>query len=81
LAGEVTGDQAGLAYSIIGRLMALYVCSRVSLSCPKEVPESAFNMLLRFEAFAAVVLWWVVKVSMVSKVKPRIFGLCSSGRS
>jgi hypothetical protein len=57
LVEEVTGDQAGLAYSIIGRPMALYVCSRVPLSCPKEVPESAFSMLLRCEAFAAVVLW------------------------
>ena len=45
LVSEMMGDQIVLAYSRIGRVMALYVVMSVSLDCPQCVVVSAFRML------------------------------------
>ena len=72
---EMMVDQVGLAYSKMGRVIALYVCDMVSMDMPHLVVVSDLRMLLVFLAFSVMVLMCVEKVSCGSKVTPRILGL------
>ncbi len=48
------GDQTVLAYSSVGRVIALYVVTMVSFCFPQFVDVSAFSMLMVFPAFDLV---------------------------
>ena len=76
---EVLGYQAGEAYSRTGRMYVLYVVREVCLSCPQEVPERALRMFSLFCVFWIMLLVWWLKVSLVSKITPRILGVLFSG--
>lgn len=76
---DTIGAQTVLAYSIIGLVYALYVCSRVSLDLPKEVDVSALRSFSELVAFSLVFLMCSEKVSFGSKVRPRIFGFMTVG--
>lgn len=47
----IVGPHMVLQYSMIGRVMVLYVCSMVSLFFPQEVPVRALSMLRVFWDF------------------------------
>ena len=51
---EAIGDHTVLAYSIFGLVMALYVATMVSLSCPHFVEVRAFSTLIVFDDFSLV---------------------------
>ena len=63
----------------MGRLIALYVVTRVSFCCPQDVPERAFRMLFLLLERAAVCSICCLNVNFVSKVTPRIFGVVCRG--
>ena len=70
--GEIVGDQIVDAYSRMGRVMALYVCSSVSLCWPHLDAVMACMMLRVRLAFSHVSWMCLVKVCCESKVMPRI---------
>ena len=67
-------DQEGFEYSRMGRVMALYVWVMVSMDLPHLVVVRDLMMLRDFLAFSAVFAMCLLKVSLGSKVMPRIFG-------
>lgn len=73
------GDQMVLAYSKMGLVMALYVCSSVSFCLPHVVPVSALIMLIVFLALVVVADMCLLYVCLGSNVSPSIFGFLSVG--
>ena len=73
------GDQIVLAYSIMGRVIVLYVVFRVSLDFPQCVDVSAFISLVVCVARLCVFCMWLAYVSFGSSVSPRIFGFLIVG--
>ena len=61
---DVRGDQIVDAYSMTGRVMALYVAMIVSFCLPHVVDVSAFRMLTDFFALIAVLLMCLLYVSL-----------------
>ena len=64
----------GAAKSKKGRIIALKVAVRHSLSCPKEVSAKARRMLTRELAFLTAAIALEEKQSVGSKVTPSSFG-------
>ena len=69
---EEMGDQMVDAYSRMGRVMALYVFTIVSLCLPHLEEDRALRMLSVLRDLVRVCLVFSVYVSWVSKVMPRI---------
>lgn len=59
LVSDIMGDHMVLAYSIIGRVIVLYVVVRVSFVFPQCVVVSAFSMLIVWVALL-MVFWMCV---------------------
>ena len=72
--GFMIGDHMVLAYSIVGRVIVLYVFSNVSFVLPQCVVVRAFIILVVLLAFVVVFCMCLVYVSFGSKVSPRILG-------
>lgn len=70
----IMGDHMVLAYSSIGRVMAVYVCVIVSFVFPQLVPVIALYMFIDFCAFVFVCFMCSLYASFGSSVKPNIFG-------
>ena len=79
LVSEAMGDQTVFAYSMIGRVIVLYVVVRVSLLLPQYVVVSALSRLIVFVAFVFVFCMCVEYVSFGSSVRPSILGLVFVG--
>ena len=74
---DAIGDQMGEAYSIMERVIHLYVLSSVSLCWPQFVPESALVMLRDLLALLCVWVTCALNVSFGSRTSPSILGLRS----
>ena len=68
------GDHMVLLYSMIGLVMAVYVCARVSFVLPQLVPDMALYILVVFWALAFVSLMCSAYVNLGSNVSLSIFG-------
>jgi len=64
-----------LPYSSTGRTIVLYVARSVSFCNPQVVAVRALRILVAFSAFSLVILVCSKKLSLGSKVKPRILGV------
>ena len=73
----MAGDQTGEAYSSMLLPIVLYVVTKISFSWPQSVPARAFITFTRFLAFSIVLVIWALKVCIVLKYTPRIFGSLS----
>ena len=71
---EAIFDQVVLAYSSMGLVMVLYVAVMVSFDLPQLVDVRLFSILSVFFAFSFEFSICLLKVSLVSRVSPRIFG-------
>ena len=71
---DVIGDHIVFAYSIIGRVIVLYVVVSVSLDFPQCVDVSAFMMLIVCFDLVSVFCMWLEYVSLGSRVRPSILG-------
>ena len=76
---DISEDQAGLAYSIMGRDMALYVAVIVSLDFPHLVVVRALRILMVFLVFFEVFSQWTWNLRRGSNVTPRILGFVMVG--
>lgn len=76
---DMMGDQIVHPYSRMGLVMALYVCTNVSLCLPQVVDVRALSMLIDCLALVIVCFVCVLNVCFGSKCRPRIFGLCMVG--
>lgn len=76
---DIMGDQMVLAYSMTGRTMVSYVASSVSFCLPQEVEVRALIILVELVAFSLVILMCSLKLSLGSRVRPRIFGFLTVG--
>ena len=74
LVSLMMGDQIVLPYSIMGLVMAVYVCVSVSLVFPQFVPDIALYMFVVFSALVLVCLTCSAYVSFGSNVRPSILG-------
>ena len=68
----IVGDHMVEAYSSMGRVIALYVVTRVSFCWPQLVYVRFLSMFSVLFAFSSVLLMCVVYVCCVSKVTPKI---------
>lgn len=68
-----------LAYSMTGRVMALYVASRVSFPFPQVVAVSAFIIRREESAFSFVIFVCSPKLKLGSNVSPSILGFLTVG--
>lgn len=69
-----------LAYSMIGRVMVLYVVSSVSFVLPQCAVVSAFSIFSVFLALFVVYCMCLLKVNLGSRVTPSILGSVRVGR-
>ena len=76
---DVMGDQIVLAYSMMGRVIVLYVVVRVSLDFPQCVVVSAFIRFIVCAARFCVFCMCVEYVSLGSSVSPKILGFFTVG--
>ena len=79
LVSEMMGDHIVLAYSSVGRVMALYVMASVSFDLPQCVEVSALSMFSVGFALLMVFCVCFEKVSLGSSVSLRIFGSFTVG--
>lgn len=76
---EMIGDHMVFAYSMMGRVIVLYVVVSVSLALPQCVDVSAFSMLIVCFALVSVLFMWLEYVSLGSSVNPSILGSLTVG--
>ena len=76
---EVFGNQMGAAYVKRERIEALYVVISDSFCWPHVVPARAFSIESRCLSLSASFSTWAQKVSVGSRVTPRILGCFSCG--
>ena len=76
---EAMGDHTVLAYSMIGRVIVLYVVVKVSLFLPQCVVVSDLSRFIVFVALVFVFCMWVEYVSFGSSVSPNILGFLCVG--
>ena len=72
---EAMGDHTVFAYSVIGRVIVLYVVVRVSLFLPQCVVVSALSRFIVLVALLLVFCMCVEYVSLGSSVSPSILGV------
>lgn len=71
---DAMGDHMVEAYSSMGRVMALYVASNVSLCLPHLVDERTLSMGSVLDALSVVLSMCLLYVSLGSRVRPSILG-------
>ena len=76
---EAMGDHTVFAYSVIGRVIVLYVVVSVSLALPQCVVVSALSRFIVFVALVFMFCMCVEYVSLGSSVSPNILGFLCVG--